>query len=208
VTRIKICGITNLEDALWAANLGANALGFVFARSPRKISPQKACRIMAKLPPFIFSVGVFVNETTEKIKKVIETCQLNAIQLHGEESPQFCQKFRNRIKVIKAFRIKDASDLKDLLRYDVDAYLLDTFSSTAYGGTGRTFNWDLAVKAKKILKNRPLILSGGLNPENVREAIRKVQPYAVDVSSGVECSPGKKDEVLLKKFIQAIRSRP
>ncbi|MCM8779102.1 MAG: phosphoribosylanthranilate isomerase [Candidatus Omnitrophica bacterium] len=208
MVRIKICGITNAEDAQIAVNLGAHALGFVFAKSPRKISPEKAQEIIIKLPPFIFSVGVFVNEEAEKIKQIIELCKLNALQLHGEESPKFCQEFRTRVKVIKAFRIKDERDLQVLLRYDVDAYLLDAFSPTVYGGTGKTFDWDLAIKAKKILRNRPLILSGGLNPQNVKGAIEKVKPYAVDVSSGLEKSPGKKDKVLLEKFIQSVKAFP
>lgn len=190
-----------MEDALLAVNLGADALGFVFAESPRRITSSKACKIIRKLPPFIFSVGVFVNETPEKIKKAIETCRLNAIQLHGEESPAFCKRLKKYAKVIKVFRIKNEADIKDIPKYDVDAYLLDAFSPAAYGGTGKTFNWDLALKAKKVLGGRPLILSGGLNPANVRQAVLRVQPYAVDVSSGVERSPGKKDRALLEKFI-------
>jgi len=153
----------------------------------------------------ILSIGVFVNEKAEKINQILETCKLDAVQLHGEESPQFCSKMRRKTKVIKAFRIKNASDLKVLLKYDVDAYLLDTFSPAAYGGTGKPFNWDLAVKAKRVLRGRPLILSGGLNPENVRQAIQEIQPYAVDVSSGVEKALGLKDKVLLEKFIHTVK---
>lgn len=204
MTRIKICGITNLEDAQKAVEFGADALGFVFAKSPRRISPPRAKKIIEQLPPFVFVVGVFVNEQIEKIKQILKACCLNAVQLHGEESPRFCARFKNKVQVIKAFRIKDTKDLKDILIYDVDGYLLDSFSPTMHGGTGRSFNWHLAIEAKKILKSRPLILSGGLNPRNVKEAIEEVRPYAVDVSSGIESSPGKKDAALMYKFIQRV----
>ncbi|MCM8765582.1 MAG: phosphoribosylanthranilate isomerase [Candidatus Omnitrophica bacterium] len=208
MVKVKICGITNLEDARLAINLGADALGFVFAESPRKIGPEEVLAIIKKLPPFIFTVGVFVNEDLKEIKRMVKICKLDAVQLHGEENPFFCGRVRNFTKVIKAFRIRESSDLEKMLNYDVDAYLLDTYVSGVYGGTGKTFNWDWAVKAKKVLHTRPLILSGGLNPENIKEAIKKVKPYAVDVSSGVEIAPGKKDKILLEKFIKSIKILP
>jgi len=208
MVRIKICGITNWEDAELSVKLGVDALGFVFAKSPRKITPQKAFRIIKNLPPFVFTVGVFVNEDLKKIKRIVKFCRLNAVQLHGEEDPLFCKRIREFTKVIKAFRIKDERDLDNLINYEVDGYLLDTYTEEAYGGTGKTFDWELAIRAKKILGGRPLILSGGLNPKNVSEAIRKINPFAVDVSSGVESFPGKKSKLLLTKFIKSVKNIP
>ncbi|MCM8783296.1 MAG: phosphoribosylanthranilate isomerase [Candidatus Omnitrophica bacterium] len=202
--KVKICGITNLEDAKQAVDLGADILGFVFARSPRQITPQKAKAIIKNLPPFVIRVGVFVNEKLENIEKIVNFCRLNLVQLHGEESPDFCKKVRKFVGVIKAFRMRSALELKKMLNYDVDAYLLDSFVTGVYGGTGKTFDWGLAIKAKRILNKRPLILSGGLNPENIAQAIKKVRPYAVDTSSGVEKFPGKKDKVLLKRYFRKL----
>lgn len=201
MTKIKICGIINKEDALWAINLGVDALGFVFADSPRKVSPRIAQEIIEFLPPFISSVGVFVNEDREKVKEIARNCNLTTLQFHGEESPSYCQGFRK--KVVKAFRIKDESILKKISQYKVDAYLLDTYSPEGYGGTGKTFNWDIARKIKEL--GIPVVLSGGLNPANVKEAINKVRPYAVDVSSGVEKEKGKKDPEKLKNFVKIVR---
>ncbi|MCM8763551.1 MAG: phosphoribosylanthranilate isomerase [Candidatus Omnitrophica bacterium] len=202
--KVKICGITNLEDAKQAVDLGADMLGFVFARSPRQITPQKAKAIIKNLPPFVIKVGVFMNEKLENIETIVNFCRLNLVQLHGEESPDFCKKVRRFVGVIKAFRMRSELELKKMLNYDVDAYLLDSFVHGVYGGTGKTFDWRLAVKAKRILNKRPLILSGGLNPENIAQAIKKVRPYAVDTSSGVEKFPGKKDKVLLKRYFHRI----
>ncbi|MCX5657751.1 MAG: phosphoribosylanthranilate isomerase [Candidatus Omnitrophica bacterium] len=201
MTRIKICGITNVVDALEAVKCGADALGLVFASSPRKISPPHAADIIRNIAPFVFIVGVFVNERKETIERLIDLCGLHAVQLHGDETPQFCRKLRKKTKVIKAFYIKDKFSLRIIEEYDVDGYLLDSFS----GGSGRTFNWDIALKAKRILKEKPLILSGGLNSCNIKEAIRKIRPYAVDVSTGVEKYPGRKDPRLLRRFIEMVR---
>lgn len=199
--KIKICGITNKEDALWATNLGVDALGFVFADSPRRVSPRIAQEIIEFLPPFICRVGVFVNEDRERVEEIARNCNLTILQFHGEESPSYCQGFRE--KVVKAFRIKDEEILKKIGQYKVDAYLLDTYSPSEYGGAGKTFNWHIARKIKEF--RVPIILSGGLNPTNVKEAINKVRPYAVDVSSGVEKEKGKKDPEKLKDFVKIVR---
>jgi len=202
MTRVKICGITNLRDALSAVELGADALGFVFAESPREISIKKAERIIERLPPLITTVGVFVNEMPKVVIETAIKCSLDVLQFHGEELPGYFFNFFLG-KIIKAFRIKDKSSLRRLPQYKmVDAYLLDAYLPGKRGGSGKTFNWDLALEAKKY--KQPIILSGGLTPQNVREAILKVKPYAVDVSSGVEKEPGKKDYRKMKKFIKAV----
>jgi phosphoribosylanthranilate isomerase len=199
-TKIKICGITNMEDALLAFSLGVDAVGFVFAESKRRITAVNASRIIDALPMSILKVGVFVNEEEKRIREILEICRLDALQFHGDEPPSYIRKFRE--KTIKSFRIKDKRSLKAIPKYKASAYLLDTYSPKQYGGTGKTFNWDSAVEAKKY---GPIILAGGLNPDNVEEAIRKVQPCAVDVSSGVESSPGKKDPRKLEEFVKRAR---
>jgi phosphoribosylanthranilate isomerase len=198
--RIKICGITNWEDARLAVELGADALGFIFTESPRRVTPEQAAAITGQLTPPVCKIGVFLDHQEEEVKAIAECCRLDGLQLHGQETPAYCKRFRQ--KVIKAFRIRDATDLKALSLYEVDAFLLDTYHESLAGGTGKTFDWNLAVEAKKHGK---IILSGGLNPDNVFSAITKVKPYAVDVSSGVEASPGKKDPVKLKAFIEEVR---
>lgn len=203
ITRIKICGITNLEDAVNAVDLGADALGFVFAESPRRVSLDRANEIISQVPPFVLRVGVFVNENESLVKEIIDLCNLDAAQFHGDESRDYCLRFKKTCRVIKAFRVKDKNSLDLLPEYDVDAYLLDTYVDNRAGGTGVSFDWGLALHAKAF--GRPLILSGGLRPETVSQAIKKVKPYAVDISSGVEKSPGKKDYDLMKKFIEAIK---
>jgi len=201
--KIKICGITNTEDALWAVNLKVDALGFIFADSPRRVNPEIVQEIVELLPPFISSVGVFVNEDREKVKEIAERCCLTTLQFHGEESPSYCEEFKQ--KVVKAFRVKDKSVLKKAAQYQnkVDAYLLDTYSPFAYGGTGKTFDWSIVKEIKKF--GLPIILSGGLSPENIKEAIRKVEPYGIDVSSGVEERPGKKNLEKLINFVRIVR---
>lgn len=194
--KIKICGITNIEDALFAANCGANALGFIFFKdSPRFIDAPSAKEIISHLPPFLTTVGVFVNEEPEEIRKIMKYVGLDVVQLHGGEPPETCKVWS---RVIKAFRINTFDDLTALSRYKSSAYLLDTYSPDQYGGTGKTFNWDIAVEAKRY---GPIILSGGLNIENVELAIQWVKPYAVDVCSGIEQSKGKKDHVKMRDFI-------
>lgn len=195
--RVKICGITNSEDAQAAVEYGADALGFVFGKSSRQVTKEQARDIIAELPPFVSPVGVFVDEKADTIKEVCDFCGIYTVQLHGNESPLYLNDL-DRYKIIKAFRIKDAEDLKPLENYKPHAFLLDSYVKGVMGGTGITFNWDIAGQAHKY---GAIILSGGLTPDNVREAIRIVKPYAVDVSSGVEASPGKKNTSLLKRFI-------
>jgi phosphoribosylanthranilate isomerase len=203
MTKIKICGITNIEDAVTAIGYGADALGFVFyPKSPRNITPETARSIVQSLPPFITTVGVFVDEDVSNIEKTVSYVGLNTVQLHGSEPPESCNLSR---KVIKAIKIKGLSDLESLNSYkNVSAYLLDTYSPHAYGGTGQVFNWEVAVDARKFGR---IILAGGLTPENIAEAVKMVQPYGVDVSSGVEGScKGEKDHNKLKLFIERAKS--
>lgn len=200
MVRIKVCGITSRKDAFLAVDLGVDALGFIFAPSPRRITPQQAKKIIKNLPPFVDRVGVFVNEEKSKVEEIAEFCSLTTLQFHGEESPSYCSSFS--CKKIKSFAVKDKLP-PDFLSYRVDAYLLDTFSKDKKGGTGKTFNLEVAREAKKF--GVPLIIAGGLSPENVGEVIRKVHPFAVDVASGVEEKPGKKSKEKLKRFIKAVR---
>jgi phosphoribosylanthranilate isomerase len=201
--RVKICGITNLEDALLAASLGAQALGFIFyPPSPRQVAPEAARNIIAQLPPLVLSVGVFVDEEAPVVRDLAARAGLDWVQLHGQESPEYCRSLGRR--VIKAFRIRDANSLRDLPDYrsSVQAFLLDTYKEGRVGGTGETFNWELAREAQKF---GPIILAGGLTPENVAQAIKVAQPQAVDVASGVEAAPGKKDPVKLKAFFAGVK---
>lgn len=201
--RVKICGITNLEDALAAVDAGADALGFVFYESsPRHVSPEVAGDIIRQLPPLVAKVGVFVNAVEHTMLITAAQIGLDTLQLHGDGPPtpwRSCS-----LKTIKAFRVRDADSLRVLPDYDTSAWLLDSFVPDKLGGSGATFNWDLAVEAKKL--GRPIVLAGGLTPENVADAVRKVQPYAVDVSSGVESAPGKKDTSKVRKFVAAAKA--
>jgi len=200
-TRVKICGITNLKDAAAAVESGADALGFVFyAKSPRHIEPAKAAVIIKTLPPFVTSVGVFLDETLEGLQNAVSQSGVTCVQLHGGETPEFCDHVG--ALVIKAFRIKGFDDLEAIGKYRTGAYLLDTFKAGVPGGTGQTFDWEIALEAKKLGR---IILSGGLNPGNVLDAVRHVNPYAVDVSSGVEKSPGIKDPGLIRQFIEELK---
>lgn len=206
MVRIKICGITNLEDALAAVEYGADALGFVlYNKSPRVINPKAIKEIVSQLPPFITTVGVFVNEKSSEIEKIVNYAGLNVIQLHGSESSEeTLNLIQGSKKVIKAIRVKDLTALEPLKKYGmVSAFLLDTYSPDIPGGTGQKFNWDIAQEAKGFGR---IILSGGLTPENIEEAIRLVQPYGVDVSTGVEGSKkGIKDHKKLRLFIERAR---
>ncbi|MCQ9208425.1 MAG: phosphoribosylanthranilate isomerase [Omnitrophica bacterium] len=204
MTRIKICGITNVEDATWVANLSADYLGLVFAKeSKRKVNLENAQEIARVVPPYIQKVGLFVNQEPDLVNKILELYKLELLQFHGEETPQYCQQFKGKAKIIKAFRIKDEESLSQISQYDVDFYLLDAFIEGEQGGTGENFNWDLALKVKEF--GRPIFLAGGLKPDNVVEAIKKVEPFAVDVSSGVEASPRRKSVELMQEFINKVR---
>jgi len=200
-TKIKICGITNLEDARCAVEAGADALGFVFyEKSPRYVAEETVRYIVAALPPFITTVGLFVNSAPGKIRQTMVTTGLSSIQLHGDESAQDCS--FPPYRVIKAVRVKNTASLVGIDQYEVSALLLDAWSDGQYGGTGESFDWTLA---KQLTGQLPLILAGGLHPGNVAMAIRQINPYAVDVSSGVEKRPGRKDHDKIRKFIQQVR---
>ncbi len=199
MTKIKICGITNLDDALLAADLGADALGFIFyAKSPRSISPEAAREIIAQLPPFVLSVGVFVDEPLETVRTIAATARLDWVQLHGSEPPDYCRAAGRN--VMKAIRVANESSLAAMAAYQgaVRAFLLDTHKAGQKGGTGEVFDWSLALKAKQY---GPVVLAGGLTPDNVAVAVYTVAPAAVDVASGVEAAPGVKDPAKLRAFI-------
>lgn len=200
---VKICGITNPQDGAIAIEAGADAIGFVFCeQSPRHVTPAQAADIVRQLNPFVMRVGVFVNAQSEVVYRCIGECGLNLLQFHGDESPDYCLQFG--LMSMKAFRIRDETSLGLLQDYQTDAWLLDAFAPGKLGGTGETFNWDLAVKARDM--GRLVFLAGGLTPENVNDAVRKVRPYGVDVSSGVEASPGRKDPEKVRKFIQQAKN--
>jgi phosphoribosylanthranilate isomerase len=201
MVRVKICGITNVEDALQAVGAGADAIGFVFHdQSPRALSPEQAAAIVQALPPFVQAVGLFVNADVDFVNATANACRLDIVQLHGDEMPDFCGLVQRR--VIKAFRIKDVTSLDAMKNYRVAGYLLDAWSPKAFGGTGTTFNWEIARIAGKF---GPIILAGGLTPDNVRQAVQTVAPYGVDVSSGVETAPGRKDPEKVREFIRRAR---
>lgn len=203
MTKIKICGITNLVDAQAAIDAGADALGFNFCeKSPRYVTAAAASGITSRILPLAMRVGVFVNPSEDLVVQAIRECSLNGLQFHGEETPEFCTQFG--LITIKAFRIRDERSLEELAGYSTDAWLLDAYSPEERGGTGQVFNWDLAIKAQGL--GKPIFLAGGLTPENVAEAVRKVRPFGVDISSGVESSPGKKDPEKIRAFISAVRS--
>ena len=214
MARVKICGITNKEDAFLAVELGAHALGFVFTESPRKISPDNAAKIISELPPFVTMVGVFVNHPAKEVRAIAEYCKLDALQLHGEETRTYCRQFHQ--KVIKAFRMRNYTEIEEWLFHEdeyeattpldpvsnVTAYLVDAYAKGQHGGTGLHLNWELV---RNLESRKPLILAGGLNPKNVALAIKVVKPFAVDVSSGIELKPGKKDKYKLREFMKVIK---
>ena len=199
MVRVKICGISDSATAVVAAEAGADAIGLIFAPSRRRVTAAQAREIAAALPPFVTKVGVFVDEERGRIEESIAACGLGAVQLHGAEPPEFCAGFR--VPVVKAIRVKDASSLEQMTAYQVDAFLLDTFDASALGGTGRTFDWTLAIQAARTHRT---ILSGGMTPVNVVEALTRVVPYGVDVSSGVE-TDGRKDHAKIRDFIRRVR---
>lgn len=202
MVKVKICGITNLEDAAAAIDFGADALGFVFFKgSPRFITLQQAEAIICKLPPFVTTVGVFVDDSPEVIQSSINA-GIDVIQLHGDERPEACR-FSKRS--IKAIRIKSIESLEPLKTFKslVSGFLLDAYTADAFGGTGQKFNWDIAVEAKQFGK---IILAGGLTPDNIRDAIAHVKPYGVDVSSGVELEKGKKNHQKMRLFIERVKT--
>jgi len=201
MVKVKICGITNVDDALAASDLGVDALGFVFYReSPRHVSPDQAREIIRRLPSFITTVGVFVDMPPGEVEAIMCHASLDVAQLHGHELPEACELAR---RVIKAIRVKELSDLEPLKHYRVSAFLLDTYTQEFFGGTGQIFNWDIALDAKQYGK---IIVAGGLNPDNVAKAVQWVRPYGVDVSSGVEERKGKKDHRKMGLFIERAKS--
>jgi len=199
---VKICGITSEVDAQAAVDAGADAIGFMFyEESPRFVTIEQAKAISGTLPPHIMRVGVFVNADEVFINHALNECLLNILQFHGEETPEDCGRFP--IMTIKAFRVQGPETLEVMQNYSTAGFLLDAYSKDAFGGTGKTFNWDLAVQAQKLC--RPIFLGGGLTPDNVAEAVQKVEPFAVDVSSGVESEPGKKDALKMQTFIESAK---
>jgi phosphoribosylanthranilate isomerase len=203
--KIKICGITNYDDAKIAVSLGVDALGFIFyQKSPRYIHPIAARDIIRKLPPFVAKVGVFVDDTEETIRAVFGQCGIDTVQLHGNETPQFVQ--RLSCAVIKAFAVKPGFDVSELSQYQVAGYLLDTWSDTPglHGGSGKTFDWSIACDAAQRYPN--VILAGGLNPSNIRDALENVQPYAVEFNSGVEIKPGVKNHYKMRDAVAIVKN--
>ena len=202
-TRIKVCGITCQEDARIAVAAGADGLGFIFVeQSPRLVEPDMVRAITEELPPFVDRIGVFLDEEIDVIKEIVHYCHLTLVQLHGSESPEYCRKISSQ--VIKAFSIRTESDSEELAAYAdaASGFLLDTYHKDMAGGTGKAFDWKLVEQMKPP---GPVILAGGLTPENVGEAIRQVKPFAVDVNSGVEYQPGRKDSDKLKNFSHEVR---
>ena len=202
-TRVKICGITNVADALAAAEAGADMIGLMFYEgSPRHVTVAQAVEISRALPPFVLRVGVFVNPAEAFVARALGDCDLSLLQFHGDEESDFCTQFG--LMSVKALRVRDAESLQTLAKFNTDAFLLDAYSQSGLGGTGEKFNWDLAVAAQKF--GKPIFLAGGLTPANVGAAVKQVRPFAVDVSSGVETAPGKKDAAKVREFIQAVRA--
>ena len=203
MTKIKICGITNIDDALAATGYGADALGFIFyKKSPRYISPETAREIARKVPPFVKKVGVFVNEEIDIVNKILDEADLDMAQLSGDETHSYCRNLN--VPYIKAFRIRNEESLNEIDKFDTSYLLFDSFNEGEYGGTGETFDWSLIQN--QHFKDKYVILSGGLNPDNIEDAILKIKPYAVDVASGVEKEPGKKDHNKIKSFIEAAKN--
>jgi phosphoribosylanthranilate isomerase len=201
IVKVKICGITNYEDAIAAIDMGADMLGFnFFAGSPRFITPHDAEILINRLPAFVDTVGLFVNETVEKINEVLNLCQLNWIQLHGDEDSQFCRTFLSRnVKTMKAIRVKDHNDIESARTFFTDAVLLDAFDPAKYGGTGVSFDWNIIGNI-----SQRIFLAGGINPDNIASAV-KLGVYGVNICSGIESAPGKKDHKKMKQLFDNIR---
>lgn len=197
--RIKICGITNLPDALAAVEAGADALGFVFAPSPRQVTPERAREIIRELPPYVTTVGLVVNQDP---RPIVEACSVDVIQFHGDETPEQVAAIDRRC--YRAFRVRSAADLEALAAFSCSAFLLDAYVPGVPGGTGQRFPWALAEGAKRF--GKPVIVAGGLTPENVGLCVRTTRPYGVDVSSGVEAEPGRKDHRLVRAFVENARA--
>jgi phosphoribosylanthranilate isomerase len=201
MTKVKICGITTADDARMAVAAGADAIGLVFFdKSPRCVDAERAAGIVAAIPPFVQVVGLFVNAPLELVNATADRAGLDIVQLHGEETPSYCDAVNRR--VMKAFRVKGPESLAPIASYRVAGLLLDAYSPNSYGGTGERFDWDLVLAAKV---HGPIILAGGLTPDNVASAVSQVSPYAVDVSSGVELSPGRKNPEQVRRFIEAAK---
>jgi phosphoribosylanthranilate isomerase len=202
MVRVKICGNRTLDDAMAAVQNGADAVGFVFyPKSPRSVEPKTAADIISRLPPFVVPVGVFVNEDPAVVRGIMEECRIPLAQLHGDETPQYCLELG--WPVLKAIRVRDQRDLERMALFQVNGFVLDAFVEGVPGGTGVTVDWDMVADAQML---GPVILAGGLTPDNVVEAIRLVRPYGVDVSSGVEVSPGVKDHAKVRAFIANAKS--
>lgn len=202
--KIKICGLTRLEDAMQAVESGADYLGFIFSESPRKITMGKAYSIIRDLPRRIERVGVFVNAHELFIRQVINQTGLSMIQLHGDETPEFCRRFD--LPVIKVFRVKDYRVLNTISKYKTEYILLESYVAGKYGGTGKTVDWSMAAGIVSALPEKKIFLAGGLNPENGSAAARSVRPFALDASSGLEKSPGIKDPEKIIQFIKAVKN--
>lgn len=204
--RIKICGLTRPEDVAAAVEAGADALGFIFAEgSPRRVSCDRAAELIRGAPPFVSRVGVFVNECLERVQEVAQSCGLDTVQLHGDETPEYCERLAG-ITRIRGFRLRGRGQLEEMGRYRsvVEGWLIDSYVAGQAGGTGRVADWSLAREVVE-LGARPVILAGGLDATNVAEAIRRVKPFAVDVSSGVEVVPGWKDPGRISSLCEAVR---
>ncbi|MBU1208171.1 MAG: phosphoribosylanthranilate isomerase [Proteobacteria bacterium] len=200
MTWIKICGITNLQDALQAATLEVDALGFIFAPSPRRIDPLAAREIVRSLPPSVFKIGVFVDEEISEVRRIADDCGLNGLQFHGQESPEYCQEFP--LPVIKTIAVRSIDSLREMEKYSSVSILLDAWSAERAGGSGKAFCWEWAGEA---WKKRDFILSGGLNPMNVYQAVQRLKPVGVDVCSGVEQIPGKKNLWKMIDFVKEVK---
>ena len=202
---VKVCGITNLEDARVALDSGADAIGLIFAPSPRQVSVETAQEIADSLPEMMLKAGVFVSSSSEEVLRVAEEVGLDYAQLHGDEKPETVKAVRDGgLRVIKAVRVRDVDSLQDMYRYGADLYLLDAYSETVRGGTGERFDWEVA---KSLRARDNIVVSGGLSPENVREAIEFFDPFGIDASSSLEDSPGKKNGERVRRYVSAAKGR-